>query len=177
MLYLQILWNIKRHNIRLNKVLSQDKLSVNGRPSRAAPPTVNGIDKQSENVVPQSSVRLGPQGHRPSFSEEDRRRKVERPRGPTGELNIFADLGESPKHRERRPRRNSETSIRDRTNKPSNVDAEKRRGERREKDGRRHGKPKSTSRRLDVIDKLDVTSIYGTGRKSNHSLASLQGSN
>lgn len=54
-------------------------------------------------------------------------------------------------------------------------DAEKRRRERRhrERDARskdKDGKPRSSrrDRRLDIIDKLDVTSIYGTGSKCSH---------
>jgi hypothetical protein len=46
-------------------------------------------------------------------------------------------------------------------------DDDKRRRERRHRDreGRRDGKSRSSrkDRRLDIIDKLDVTSIYGTG--------------
>lgn len=50
-------------------------------------------------------------------------------------------------------------------------DDEKRRRDRRrrEKERARDGKPRSSrrDRRLDIIDKLDVTSIYGTGSMSN----------
>ena len=72
------------------------------------------------------------------------------------------------KVRERRPRRNSDTSIisGEKTRKFLDPDDERRRLERRQRDAKRHGKSKPASRRLDIIDKLDVTSIYGTGRKS-----------
>ncbi|KAJ5793457.1 hypothetical protein N7457_000056 [Penicillium paradoxum] len=106
----------------------------------------------------------------------------ERPERPPGRsatskekdpLDIFADpptipstsKGKSP----RRPRRNSESSVMDRGSKLLDVDDdEKRRRERRnrEREGRsKDGKSRSgrKDRRLDVIDKLDVTSIYGTG--------------
>ncbi|KAJ5594002.1 uncharacterized protein N7459_000210 [Penicillium hispanicum] len=68
----------------------------------------------------------------------------------------------------RRPRRNSESSVMDRASKLFDDDDERRRRERRHRDreGRhRDGKPRSSrkDRRLDIIDKLDVTSIYGTG--------------
>lgn len=56
----------------------------------------------------------------------------------------------------------------DRGSKLFDDDDEKRRRERRhrEREARhRDGKPRSArkDRRLDIIDKLDVTSIYGTG--------------
>lgn len=56
----------------------------------------------------------------------------------------------------------------DRASKVFDDDDEKRRRERRhrEREARhRDGKPRSSrkDRRLDIIDKLDVTSIYGTG--------------
>jgi hypothetical protein len=68
-------------------------------------------------------------------------------------------------------RRNSETSVADR--KPLDPEEEKKRQERKRREReRRHRErdskdPKSRKpdRKLDIIDKLDVTSIYGTGRK------------
>ncbi|KAJ5917910.1 hypothetical protein N7454_010285 [Penicillium verhagenii] len=67
----------------------------------------------------------------------------------------------------RRPRRNSESSVMERPSKLFDDDDEKRRRERRhrERERQRDGKPRSSrkDRRLDIIDKLDVTSIYGTG--------------
>ncbi|KAF1985312.1 Pal1-domain-containing protein [Aulographum hederae CBS 113979] len=95
-----------------------------------------------------------------------------RPRPRQEELDVF----ESPEKREnRRPRRNSESSIIDRS------EEERRRRERRRlraereakegKDGKdsKDGKPREGSSRprrqrgLDIIDKLDVTGIYGAG--------------
>lgn len=106
---------------------------------------------------------------RSSQAEEERRRAAGsgRPRA-TGPLDIFADPPElsRDKTRERRPRRNSETSVREKTSKLLDPEDEKRRQERRKREEKRSGKSKTPSRRLDVIDKLDVTSIYGTGRKS-----------
>ena len=108
--------------------------------------------------------------HRPSNSDEERREQQGAPRRPANELDIFADPADSSRPHEKRapPRRNSESSVRD---KPKEVDpeAEKKRSERRLREGR-NGKSASKSKkpngRLDIIDKLDVTSIYGTGRKS-----------
>lgn len=94
----------------------------------------------------------------------------ERPSGRPAEskskdpFDIFAD---PPKSSSRRPRRNSESSVMDRSSKLLDDDDDKRRRERRREREARHrdGKPRSSrkDRRLDIIDKLDVTSIYGTG--------------
>ncbi|KAL4900828.1 hypothetical protein BDW74DRAFT_90801 [Aspergillus multicolor] len=94
-------------------------------------------------------------------------------------FNIFADPpnkarpsgpASRSRDRERRPRRNSESSIMERRPKLVDDDDERRRRERRrrEREGRhRDGKSSSSSKKanyqLDIIDKLDVTSIYGTG--------------
>lgn len=76
------------------------------------------------------------------------------------------DGSKSPQRKpQRRPRRNSDSSLIDGV-KPG-ADAKgasdaKDRPRRDGKDRSRSGKP---SRRLDIIDQLDATSIYGTGRK------------
>jgi hypothetical protein len=110
---------------------------------------------------------MPPPGHRPSHSKDERERMAGRSRGPIGQLDIFADPPDMAKVRERRLRRNSDTSIisGEKTRKFLDPDDERRRLERRQRDAKRHGKSKPASRRLDIIDKLDVTSIYGTGRK------------
>lgn len=105
----------------------------------------------------------------------------ERPSERSGEsrskdpFNIFADPPSlskaatvAPRDKTtRRPRRNSESSVMDRASKLfDDDDDEKRRRERRHRDRERHrdGKHRSRkNRQLDIIDKLDVTSIYGTG--------------
>ncbi|KAL4966015.1 Pal1 family protein [Aspergillus stella-maris] len=92
-------------------------------------------------------------------------------------FNIFADppnrsrpTGSSSRDRERRPRprRNSESSVMERTPKLLDDEDERRRRERRrrEREGRsKDGKSRSKNKNyhMDIIDKLDVTSIYGTG--------------
>ena len=110
---------------------------------------------------------MPPPGHRPSHSKEERERMAGRSQRPTGQLDIFADPPDMAKVRERRPRRNSDTSIisGEKTRKFLDPDDERRRLERRQRDAKRHGRSKPASRRLDIIDKLDVTSIYGTGRE------------
>ena len=147
----------------------QENLSfVEKSPRRAPPPPqTNGASRRAENVPPRPQSKIPPPGHRPSYSKEERERMSGRTRGPTGQLDIFADPPDTAKVRERRPRRNSDTSIisGEKTRKFLDPDDERRRLERRQREARRHGKSKPPSRRLDIIDKLDVTSIYGTGRK------------
>ena len=102
----------------------------------------------------------------PRPSRDDERRPV-RPPPSKGDRNIFDSPDKA------RARRNSESSIMDR----EKHDEERRRRERRkererrEKEGKssksKDGKPSKLRRPhgLDVIDKLDVTGIYGQGRK------------
>ena len=160
----------------------QDNLTLSDKPApsnsmRPPPPRSNTGDKlpppysattRGENVRPR-----GPPGHRPTLSQEEamraRRAAASTSKSrPTGELDIFADPVESPKKSDGgRVRRNSESSVADR--KPLDPEEEKKRQERRRRE-RRHrereggsSKSRKPDRKLDVIDKLDVTSIYGTG--------------
>ena len=133
------------------------------------PPPYSAIPRD-ENVPPRA-----PPGHRPTRSQEEamRARRAAASSGsrsrPTGELDIFADPSESPKKSDaRHVRRNSESSVADR--KPLDPEEEKKRQERRrrerrhrEREGGSSSRSKKPDRKLDIIDKLDVTSIYGTG--------------
>lgn len=47
-------------------------------------------------------------------------------------------------------------------NKKEDVDKSERK-DREKRDGKSKGKPVKPSRRMDIIDQLDATSIYGTG--------------
>ena len=129
---------------------------------------------RQENVPPPAYRRYGPPGHRPSRSNEDEQRRMQngaRPRGPPQALDVFADPPSS--NPARRSRRNSESSVVDKVPGLLDPEVERRRRERRhrEREARHRGQkqpgsslnPKKASRRLDIIDKLDVTSIYGTG--------------
>lgn len=141
------------------------------------PPRANTVDKmpppytsvagssRGENVPPPGASR-----HKPSRStEEALRARKPKPRPAAGELDIFADPSESSSSR-RRVRRNSDSSVVSRSSrKLLDPEEEKKRAERRRRE-RRHrerdakdGKSKKPDRKLDIIDKLDVTSIYGTG--------------
>ncbi|GBF63665.1 hypothetical protein TMEN_6307 [Trichophyton mentagrophytes] len=153
-----------------------ENLSLEDRKRRPPP--------RPENIPPLSSSSLNagrplPQHRRPSNHEASRSRSTK-----TGQLiDVFADPSESTlvgssttvshsssaARPERRPRRNSDSSLMER---PKLLDPEedRRRRERRhrEREARHRDGKSSRSRRgnnykLDIIDKLDVTGIYGPG--------------
>ena len=131
-------------------------------PRRAGPPPTNGAIRRPENMPPRSMGRGPPPGPRPSQSEEEGKRNGPRPRGGAGDqLDIFADPQPVRRPHDRRPRRNSDTSVRDRNSALLDPEREKRRQDRKRREERRAAK--GPSKRLDVIDKLDVSSIFGTG--------------
>lgn len=128
----------------------------------AGPPPTNGASRRPENMPPRPVGHGPPPGHRPSQSEEERKRNGARPRGGAGDqLDIFADPQPVRRPHDRRPRRNSDTSVRDLNSTPLDPDREKRRQDRKRKEKRKA--TKAPSKRLDIIDKLDVSSIFGTG--------------
>ncbi|PBP22399.1 Pal1 cell morphology protein [Diplocarpon rosae] len=128
---------------------------------------------RGENVPPRVPPKGAP-AHRQSRSQEEAMRARRNAGGSSSlsraarsqrELDIFADPVDSSTARRsdsRRVRRNSDSSVMSKTT----DDEEKKRQERRRRERRerreREGKdPKrKTDRKLDIIDKLDVTSIY-----------------
>ncbi|KAL8664668.1 MAG: hypothetical protein Q9168_007854 [Polycauliona sp. 1 TL-2023] len=153
-----------------------EKLGANGPLDQTTLPSSTHRSARPENVPPAVQHRPGPAVHRPSRSEEEQRRlrTGAKPRGVPQSSDIFAD---NPEPR-RRLRRNSDSSIASRT---LGSEEDRRRRERRQKErdareARKDGKskvPGASSRskkpnqRLDIIDSLDVTSIYGTGCMNN----------
>ncbi|POS88390.1 hypothetical protein EPUL_000119 [Erysiphe pulchra] len=156
-----------------------DKSEVKSEKSQSDPSKANSSPRISrptqhrENLPPRTTP-----SHRLRKSNEEvsqlRKNMAGSSSGkPVGESDVFADPSSSRtssrKPAERRPRRNSESSTLDRSSKPLDPEEEKKRQERkrRERKQRDYGENSSRSRRsnrkLDVIDKLDVTSIYGTG--------------
>lgn len=134
------------------------------RPDQTGPLPDRGPNSQ-QPPRPQTGndPRRQPTRHRRQLSEDEENRIRKNMHNPkTDTLNIF---GTSPERKERidvqksHARRNSETSVMD-------VKVEERKQSRRDRD--RDGKDKMRSkrpnRRVDVIDKLDVTGLYGTGR-------------
>ncbi|OLN96587.1 Protein PAL1 [Colletotrichum chlorophyti] len=135
-----------------------------GRPLTNRPPGPPG----RENVPP---GRRGPPppGHRPTRSQEEAMRQRRNMQGNSGSSRP-GGAPASPQRRpqERRPRRNSDSSVLIDFEKPLTEEEKKaKEARRRERERRaREGKdkdPKKPSRRLDIIDQLDATSIYGTG--------------
>lgn len=105
--------------------------------------------------------------HRPTRSQEEalRARRMQAGGAPRPSPN-------SPqrKPQQRRPRRNSESSVLDFDAQPLTeeekrmIEAKRRERERQRRgDGKEKSKSGRPSRRMDIIDQLDATSIYGTG--------------
>ena len=134
----------------------------------------SGTDMEVPENMPPPPLR---NGHRSTRSQEEEQEKGGRRVGGLDDtLDIFADP--QPVRRppgQHRQRRNSDSSVADRQSKSFDPEEEKKRRERRHRE-RAHrqldskGRPipsssrnKRPNHRLDVIDKLDVTSIFGTG--------------
>ncbi|KAI0805510.1 Pal1 cell morphology protein-domain-containing protein [Xylaria sp. FL0064] len=121
--------------------------SSTDRPFRGPP--------RGENIPPQGR---GPSSsHRPTRSQEEALRARKMQAGANGNK----PTGGSPQRRaEPRLRRNSDSSVME---KPI-TDEERRMREMRHRDReRRHRDGKNRPKKLDIIDQLDATSIYGTG--------------
>lgn len=115
-------------------------------------------DAKPENLPPHMRR---PPGHKPTLSDEERKRREAKMRAHAQKngLDVFADPIDPKRLRGiRHHRRNSESSVRDKP--PLDPEEEKKRRERKARESK--GRTKA-QKRLDIIDKLDVTSIYGTG--------------
>lgn len=173
--HIQVLTSVQESLSLNSKPTDPQPLDVNPKERRPPPPRP---DKPHSTTRPRPSGRPDGQGSRRDRSRDRNRSKETREKDP---FDIFADPSERRKERrpERpregrprpRPRRNSESSIME---KPRRMDSEddRRRRDRRQRNGKdgkdekgRSKKPQG--RRLDLIDKLDVTSIYGTGCKQS----------
>ncbi|GJC84582.1 protein PAL1 [Colletotrichum liriopes] len=150
-----------------------DGLTINdqkqSRPDGGRPPTNRPPGQPGRENVPSGRRGPPPPGHRPSRSQEEAMRQ-RRLQGSNGGPPRPAGAPGSPQRRpqERRPRRNSDSSVLIDVEKPLTEEEKKaKEARRRERERRaREGKdkdPKKPSRRLDIIDQLDATSIYGTG--------------
>lgn len=128
------------------------------------PQRTNGDkDSQTKQQPPRPPRRDGKPSdpnHRPSRSKEDamraRRLQAGGPRRPSGP-------SESPhKRSERRPRRNSDSSLLIDFEKPLTEEEKKARDARR-REREKKSRPSRPSRKVDLIDQLDATSVYGFG--------------
>lgn len=146
--------------------LSQKNLTIEDDSKRNAPPRPAPSRSTTD-------TRGDPQRqHRPSRSEEERDRMrgeprgPPRPRGPPGSSRPPPRPSSRERRENRRPRRNSESSIVDKGS--LDPEEERRRRQRRKerderaRDGKSSGQKKvRRPQGLDLIDKLDVTGIYG----------------
>lgn len=129
------------------------------RPGGGGPKGPNGPN--GENMPPPGRRGPPPPNHRPTRSQEEAlRARRQRPNG---------DGPNSPPRRtgpgSRRGRRNSESSL---TERPALTEEEKEARYRKHKERKRRegrDKPPRSHKDMDLIDKLDATSIYGLGRK------------
>ncbi|KAJ5651848.1 hypothetical protein N7507_009274 [Penicillium longicatenatum] len=149
-----------------------ENLSIKPTATVSAAPAPSPFSPQSNSSRPvPEAIPRQPSTSRPRPSRErpapSGRPTESRSKDP---FDIFADPKSSSSGTQkssRRPRRNSESSVMERPSTLFDDEDEKRRRERRhrERERQRDGKPRSSrkDRRLDIIDKLDVTSIYGTG--------------
>ena len=150
---------------------------TNENTSQADPSAPIPRPRRPENIPP--ARKFGPSSHQASKSHEDEQRRLRyggKPRAPNT-LDVFADPPDG--RRTRRPRRNSDSSLVDKNEKRASsterkrewarkADAERRQLREAQRDGITPrpvtaSKASKPSKRLDIIDQLDVTSIYGTG--------------
>ncbi|KAI1764395.1 Pal1-domain-containing protein [Hypoxylon sp. FL1150] len=128
-------------------------------------PPVNrpaGGPPRGENNPPRGRGPPPSSSHRPSRSQEEALR-ARRMHSTSNAGDKPMNLSPQKRPAERRPRRNSDSSMME---KPLTDEEKKARDLRRRERERRHreGKDKTkTGRKLDIIDQLDATSIYGTG--------------
>jgi hypothetical protein len=146
--------------------LLQKNLTIDDEKKRAPPP----------RPAPSRSATDSRGQHRPSRSDEEERDRLRggprgppRPRGPPGSSRPPRPSSRDRRDRDRdhrRPRRNSESSIIDKGS-LDHDEERRRRQRRREREERAKDGKSSTQRKvrkpqgLDLIDKLDVTGIYG----------------
>ncbi|SZF00082.1 unnamed protein product [Blumeria hordei] len=147
-----------------------DNLSLNDAPTSKARRMPSPENQGKSNRLPPQSSR-----HRLTKSNEEAIRAQKSADNPTiklpskGELNVFADPPPvSQKPTERRPNRSSDLKS-NHSEKQLTPEDEKKRMERRRREKKhkerdsKDPRSKKPNHKLDVIDKLDVTSIYGTG--------------
>ena len=154
----------------------EDKAAAPARPDAAKPPVGRrgpppgkpGPHGGRENMPP-GNRNDPPPNHRPTRSQEEalRARKAQ----AEGKLIDIETSNSPPRRQERRPRRNSESSIAPgdkflTVEERSQRYLRRRERERRAREAGLGGKDrKPVSRKIDIIDQLDATSIYGTGSK------------
>ncbi|KAF3055136.1 hypothetical protein GL218_07520 [Daldinia childiae] len=145
-----------------NLTLDDGSRDAKTRPAPSRPATRAPGPSRSENNPPRGRGAPPSSSHRPTRSQEEALRARRMHSASNGGEK---GLSSSPhrKQTDRRPRRNSDSSM---IEKPLTEEEKKARELRRKERERRHreGKDKpKTGRKIDIIDQLDATSIYGTG--------------
>ncbi|KAL2122218.1 hypothetical protein VTJ04DRAFT_2673 [Mycothermus thermophilus] len=136
-------------------------------PPGPMPPGRRGPPPPNRDGVPPPNRRPGPlPNHRPTHSQEEAMRARRMPQGPERQGRLDPDR--SPQRQpDRRPRRNSDSSVMD-TDKNMTEEERKqremrRRERERERERRHREQSKRVNRKIDIIDQLDATGIYGSG--------------
>lgn len=142
---------------RLQAGITIDTKDKKPEPPQRPPPMNRPGGQKGENMPPPGR-RGPPPGRYPLGSREDAMRRVRRQR-PDGDGPASPPRREGPGSGRRR--RNSESSLAELTE--DEKKAREARRERRRREGR--DRPPKSHRDMDLIDKLDATGIYGTGRK------------
>ncbi|KAH7157500.1 Pal1 cell morphology protein-domain-containing protein [Dactylonectria estremocensis] len=144
-----------------------DSLTLDDAPNNDRPKPPPGPRRPMDRAPPRRGDKPlpPPDGqHRPTRSQEEalRARRMQGAGPPRPSPN-------SPQRKpQRRPRRNSDSSVMDFDAQPLTEEEKrmieaKRRERQRRGDGKERSKSGRPSRRMDIIDQLDATSIYGTG--------------
>ncbi|KAI8632812.1 Pal1-domain-containing protein [Xylariaceae sp. FL1651] len=135
-----------------------DNLDINNDAGKKAQLSANRPPRgfRGENAPPRG--RGHPSGsHRPTRSQEEALKGRKPQAAPNGSK---LESGSPQRRNEPRLRRNSDSSIMEK----HITDEERRAREMRQRDReRRHRDGKTRPKKLDIIDQLDATSIYGTG--------------
>ncbi|KAI0101275.1 Pal1-domain-containing protein [Daldinia grandis] len=147
-----------------NLTLDDGSRDAKTRPAPSRPANRPSGPPRGENNPPRGRGAPPTSSHRPTRSQEEalRARRMHSTSN-AGEKGLSSSPNR--KQPDRRPRRNSDSSM---IEKPLTEEEKKARELRRKERERRHreGKDKDkprTGRKIDIIDQLDATSIYGTG--------------
>ena len=147
--------------------------STGTRPAERARPQTSGRGDRQPSTVHHRWTRSHEEDRRPS--RDGARPAPPRTLRPSrGSIGVDGALDGGRRHLPRTHRRNSDSSVVESKANPSEP-RQRRHLDRPPVEVSAHGpapsrsQPKRANRRLDVIDKLDVTSIYGTGRTSSSS--------
>ncbi|KAK2743674.1 hypothetical protein FQN57_004783 [Myotisia sp. PD_48] len=139
-------------------------LDASSKPKpRRPPPRPENMPPGGYHGKPQQMRRPSKEGS--GSRDRDRDRVNGRP-SARPLIDVFADPEDAPKsnssRRERRPRRNSDSSLMERPSRALDPEEERRRRRHKERASKhREGRSKRSNNQLDIIDKLDFTGIGG----------------